>query len=239
MAKEHIYKFRIDGFTPQTMPFGRLVEYYGQIQKMLGDHIHLIEVHEGSHMSRFRIERGHEAAIASTLSDVKVGKAAAPIMSANEKINMMLAEDKTQGAFLDELDRDAIVFHGHCASKSEALRVSDTAVIVGKLYHLAGSGETAKIRLNTDEYGTVLGACSISLGRDLRQFLFEKVRLIGRGTWVRQGFGEWKLEEFSVAHFEPVSAHTLKEAVTRLRSIEVDWPDDPLGDIRSLNEGNG
>jgi len=28
------YTFKIKGYTPQTMPFGRLVEYYAELKKM-------------------------------------------------------------------------------------------------------------------------------------------------------------------------------------------------------------
>ena len=53
------YTFKIEGFTPESMPFGRLIEYYSEVKKMLGvaDHLHLIDVVESSHGSAFRIQK--------------------------------------------------------------------------------------------------------------------------------------------------------------------------------------
>ena len=50
MESEHEFQFRINAYTPTTMPLGRLVEYLGELAKILGeDHsIHLVEVDEGS-----------------------------------------------------------------------------------------------------------------------------------------------------------------------------------------------
>lgn len=71
------YTFKIDNFTPESMPFGRLVEYYAEIKKMLGvaDNLHLVGVFESSHGSAFAIDRNFETQLVKRLIAINEGTA--------------------------------------------------------------------------------------------------------------------------------------------------------------------
>ena len=55
------YTFKIEDFTPETMQLRRLVEYYRELEKLLGgkDHIHLIEIFESSHGTALAIDHDY------------------------------------------------------------------------------------------------------------------------------------------------------------------------------------
>ena len=54
------YLFKIERFTPQTMPFGRLIEYYTQLNKLIRtEALRLIEIKQSSHGTVLSIAEGH------------------------------------------------------------------------------------------------------------------------------------------------------------------------------------
>jgi hypothetical protein len=235
------YTFKIEDFTPKSMPFGRLVEYYREIKKMLGvaDNLHLIDVLESSHGSAFAIDRNHETALVKRLVAINEGTAPKPAARAQSAINAMLKEDGTSGAFFDSHDQNVILFPGKRIDDSIVLRIRDAASFSGELYHIAGTKDDAKIRISTENYGVVFCTTTRDIAKALRDFLFEDVKVSGRGTWTRSENGTWDIDEFMIIDFAPVKRENLREAVDRLRAIDVKWPDDVLRDIRVLEEKNG
>ncbi|WP_415404090.1 hypothetical protein [Tateyamaria sp. SN3-11] len=241
MSDTTTYTFKIDDFTPKSMPFGRLVEYYLEIKKMLGvaDNLHLVDLVESSHGSAFAIDRNYEATLVKRLMAINEGTAPKAAVRAQSAINAMLREDGTSGTFFDSQNRNVISFPGKRQDDSVVLRIRDAASFTGELYHIAGTKGDAKIRISTENYGVVFCTTTRDIAKALRDFLFEEVKVSGRGTWTRNESGAWDIDEFSIADFAPIKRENLREAVDRLRSIDVSWPDDVLGDIRTLEEKNG
>ncbi len=235
------YTFKIEDFTPKSMPFGRLVEYYREIKKLLGvaDNLHLVDLLESSHGSAFAIDRNHEAALVKRLMAINEGTAPKAAARAQSAINAMLREDGTSGAFFDCYNQNVITFPGKRLDDSIVLRIRDAASFTGELYHIAGTKGDAKIRICTENYGVVFCTTTRDIAKALRDFLFEDVKVSGRGTWTRSESGVWDIDEFSIADFAPIKRENLREAVDRLRTIEVTWPDDVLSDIRTVEEKNG
>ena len=241
MSDTTTYTFKIKDFTPKSMPFGRLVEYYSEIKKMLGvaDNLHLIGVVESSHGSAFAIDRNHETALVKRLISINEGTAPKPAIRAQIAINAMLKEDGTSGQFFDSRNQNVITFPGKRVDDSVILRIRDAASFTGELYHIAGTRDDAKIRISTESYGVVFCTTTRDLAKSLRDFLFENVKVSGRGTWTRNEGGDWDIDDFAITDFAPVQSENLREAVDRLRSIDVKWPDDVLQDARELDEKNG
>lgn len=119
-------------------------------------------------------------------------------------------------------------------------RIRDTATFVGELYHIAGNKDDAKVRLTTDDYGVVFCTTTRAIAKTLRDFLFEDVRVSGRGVWVQtEDVGNWDIESFVITDFSPVRNETVRAAVDRVRNLNVVWPEDPIGMLDSMNEKNG
>jgi transposase-like protein len=186
------YTFKIDDFTPESMPFGRLVEYYAEIKKMLGvaDNLHLVGVFKSSHGSAFAIDRNFETQLVKRLIAINEGTAPKTAIRAQSTINSMLREDGTSGAFFDKQNHNVVQFPGKRSDDSAVYRTRDAASFTGELYHISGSKDDVKARVNTDAYGVVFCTTTREIGRMLRDFLFEDVKVSGRGTWSRSPHGK-------------------------------------------------
>lgn len=241
MTETTTYTFKIENFTPESMPFGRLVDYYLEIKKMLGvaDNLHLVDVVEGSHGSAFRIDREHETAVLTRVMELNEGTAPKSAVRARDAINAMLRDDETSGSFFDSRGENIIPFPGNKTTKGSQIRVRGAANFVGELYHIAGTKNDAKVRINTDAYGVVFCETSKEIAKALRDFLFESVKVSGRGMWTKSQSGKWDIDNFIITDFAPVKSESLRQSVDRLRDLKIDWPKDPIGEIDKLEERNG
>ncbi len=238
MTSQAKYRFKIDGFAPESMPFGRLVEYYQELKRMFGseDGIHLLNIIEGSHESAFSIDRSFETSFRKRLYEVQEGTANKVAMRAHSVINAMLAEDGTSGSLYDNDGANIIVFPGRKSEKNTGFKIRDTATFTGELYHISGAAGDAKARIATETYGVVFCTTTRDIAKSLRDFLFEDVRVNGRGIWAKLDDGSWSIEDFVITDFSPVKAESLRSAIDRIRSLDLHWPTDPLGEIRDLEE---
>jgi hypothetical protein len=119
------YTFKIQDFTPASMPFARLVDYYQKLERMLGvaDNIHLLSIVESSHGSQFAIERNHEYELIKRCGELREGTAPPAAMKAQEEVNKMLLEDGTSAAFLDPHSANVIDFPGKRVAERILLQI--------------------------------------------------------------------------------------------------------------------
>ena len=232
------YTFKINGLTPETMPFGRLVEYYREIKRMVGisDHLHLIDIVESSHATEFTVDAGHVHSLVDRLAEINQGRAPRLPRRAYDTINGMLKEDGVSGTFRDRVGDNILNFVGRRAEGQTLIRIRDTATFTGELYHISGQRDDVRVRISTDTYGVVFCTTTKSMARALRDFLFEKVCISGRGTWIRTESDKWDIDDFTITDFSPISDESLRDAVARVRALNISWPDDPVGEVRRLEE---
>ena len=83
--------------------------------------------------------------------------------------------------------------------------------------------------------------CSTSrdIAKALRDFLFEHVKVSGRGMWAKSEAGKWDIDNFVITDFSPVTWESLRQSVDRVRGMNLVWPEDPLGEISVIEERNG
>lgn len=238
MADQKIFTFKIKDFTPETMPFGRLVEYYSEIKKMLGlaSNLHLTGIVKSSHGSAFRIDPGAEKDLVARIVALNDGSAPKKAIDAFSTVNYMLREDRTSATFSDDQNTNVVQFPGKLEEGDHLYSIKDSASFAGELYHIAGTKDGVNARISTDSYGVVFCRTSRALGKELRDFLFENVRVMGRGTWTRLKNGKWEIHDFKIVDYAPVDTDGLRAAVNRIRDRDIDWPDDPLGLINEIEE---
>ncbi len=240
MSDAKNYTFRIQKFTPETMPFGRLVEYYAEIKRMLGvaDNLHLTDVFESSHGTKFRVDFNYETALQKRIAELNAGTAPKTAARAQETLNAMLKADSTSADFVDNMGQNVIIFPGKGIDSQSSIRIRDAATFVGEMYHIAGTKDDAKVRISTEAYGVVFCTTTRDIAKALRDFLFEEIKVSGRGTWTRDGAGIWDIDDFAITDFAPVKRESLRQTVDRVRSVGINWPEDVLADIRKI-EGKG
>lgn len=235
------YTFRINDFTPETMPFGRLLEYYAQLKAMLGleQHLHLVEVGEGSHATALVVDANHEEQFKAHVSALSAGRASAKASQASKRLNELLQADGTSASFYNANEEAVLEFPGSRTNEKHPLALQDTMSLSGELYYLAASGDKIALRLRTEVHGSVFGTTTKSIGWELRNLLFGPVKLQGHGEWLRHQDGTWSIRNFSVSSFTPLQAENLRQTVERIRSMDLEWPSDPLHELRTLEEKNG
>ncbi|MFT6658126.1 hypothetical protein [Maritalea sp.] len=235
------YTFKIKGFTPDQLPFDRLVEYYAEIKKMLdvAEHLYLVGVFEGSHASSFSIDPIYESKLTRRLDAIRHGTAPANACRAHDTINKMLQEDGTSGALFGEQGQNVLQFPGKQADTGTQMQIRDVATITGELYYLAASESDVKVRVKTGTYGAVYCSTTREIATGLKDFLFNNVKVNGRGLWTKTSSGEWRVDEFVITDFAPVQTENLRATINRIRELELSWPKDPLNDIREVEEKGG
>ena len=77
MTNKARYTFKIEGFTPETMPFGRLIDYYAQLKQMLGlpEQLHLVGIFESSHGTYLAVDGEARKRVDERLLKIRDGSA--------------------------------------------------------------------------------------------------------------------------------------------------------------------
>ena len=240
MTNKARYTFKIEGFTPETMPFGRLIDYYAQLKQMLGlpDHLHLVSIFESSHGTCLAVDGEARKRVDERLLKIKDGSAPRLALRARDQINLMLREDGTSGEFFGPDRGNVIAFPGTRADDDVIYSISDQAVFSGEVYHISVNKDEVKLRVSTDAFGVVFCVAPRRMGIELRAFLDERLQITGRGTWKRTSDGAWTVNDVTITDYQPVQK-TLRETVDNLRTLDMDWPEDVLGEIDRIEERGG
>lgn len=241
MSDAKSYHFVIKDFTPETMPLSRLVEYYTYLSKMFGDidGVHMVSIEKSSHKNVLKIDSRAEDKFFGRVDGIRQGTASKLVLAARDGINLLVSEDNTSADFISDMGEKVIQFRATGAEVAKRIRIRDNCDFVGKLYHFSGKdSRKVSIRIDTEEFGSVSGVVSEKMARELRGHTLDFVRLTGRGDWSKVGDGPWLISNFEVEEFELVKKTSFRTAVSDIRKVGVAWDSDPLGFIRSLDDGN-
>lgn len=231
------YTFKIERFTPETMPFGRLMEYYQEVRKLIRvDALHLVDLKKESLGSVFKIADEARSDVAQDLASVKDGTAPITRRRAAQTINQMLREDETSAAFLTDTGETVIAFPG--MSAPVMLRTKAKAQFLGELYHISGvpRNNFARVRIETAAHGVIFCKTTVAMAKALRANLFEDIKVWGRGVWERSAIGEWSISDFEIEDFMPVKRETLRDALDDIRDLNIKWPTNSIEDFKTLRE---
>jgi hypothetical protein len=241
MTNKAQYTFKIEGFTPETMPFGRLIDYYAQLKQMLGlsEHLHLVSVFKSSHGSCLAVDGAVQRRIDERLLKIKDGSAPKHALRARDQINFMLKEDGASAEFYGPDRINVVPFLGKKSDDDAIYRICDKAIISGEVHQIAVSKNDVKLRVATETFGVVYCLAPRHMAVALRDFLDEKITITGRGTWKRMTDGAWTVNDVTITDFQPVPKGSLRETIDKLRLLDVDWPEDVLGEIDRINERGG
>lgn len=229
MANKQIYVFKINDLRPTTVPFGRLLEYYAELKKMLGnsDKIHLVDIKESSHASNLAIDENYVETFAQKINAIEAGNGSISSLRARDTINRMLKEDDTSGSFIDPYGSNILKFPGKHLDDNSQFSITDYAEIVGELYYIAGSANsTIKTRVQTKQFGVVYCRVNRELGETLGEYLFKQVRIKGRGQWLKREDGSWHLSDLDISEIEKLEQTSLIEDLKNINALTSDWPED-------------
>ncbi len=243
MAQRQEYRFRIDAFTPDTIPMARLAEYMAEVATMLGtqERVHFLRVEGGSTVLVQEVEYEAVPKVRERLEGIRTRSAPEEALRAFSDIDRRLAEDNATGVLETETVK-VVEFPGRDRGKIEAFGpVTQPGSLDGVLIRVGGRDATVPVYLLE---GDVIHKCSSNrdIARKVAPHLFGgTLRVHGVGRWIRDDFGNWVMERFNITDFTLLDDSSLSDVVGRLRSIptELQSVDDPVGELRRLRRGTG
>jgi hypothetical protein len=230
----------LEGRSPDQISMARLAEYMQQFAAMLGEteNVHFARVEENCTRLVAKLNPGLPVQrVQARVYAVRERRAPAEAMRAFRRINDMVGEERTHARVT--FGAGVILrFPGNVTSNVTPFNLVDNATITGKLYALIEEmSGVLKARIRPRSGNTYVSCTADSrVGRQLRNYFLDAVRVQGRGTWARSGNGEWSCQSLHILEVHPVKDVPLREAINALRAIDVDWPNDPLGDWETLDE---
>ncbi len=227
------YKFKIDVYTPDTLPMARCAMYLEELANMLGEtpHVHFVRLEPGSTTLVHKIDIEFAPKVQERTTAVKQNNGTIVEMRAYRRLNTMLKEDKGTGVYLEENDTEIIKFPGEAYELLEFHSIQQQGEVDGEVIRIGGSKDIVPIMLEVE--GREISGCHArrSIAKELAKNLFEPVRLYGEGKWNRNADGEWNLNYFMVDRFDVLQESTLSQAVVALRGLKGEWGEDSLNEL--------
>lgn len=233
------FDFRIDAWTPDTLPMARLAEYAACLAKLMGSepHVHLLKIRKGSAVPEIAVDLTAEPKVRQRLSLVNTPDAPDDIKSNWSKVNTLLREDNASAVLRVKHGATILEFPGRKTPLSEEVVVHEQGELDGVVIRVGGKDSTVPVWLQ-GEGGEKLECNSTrEMAKQLAKYLFEEpVRVSGNGKWRRTKERVWELAGFDIKSFEPLDQTPLNELVTKLRAIDTDWSsmEDPQAELRRL-----
>lgn len=236
------YRFKIDAYSPVTMPLGRLAEYLADLAILFGEDksIHLIEVEEGSTVLVNLVEKEAEPKVLENLDAVSRKEAPPERMRAAESIDERLRRDNAIGFVIAPTGDNIIKFPGR--EHAEPLTYgpfNEPGVLIGKPIMVGGKNDPVPVHLEGKE-GIYDCLAKRDIARRIAPYLFTNyIKVEGIGRWVRRPTGHWEMIKFTIKNFDPVEDVSLRESIQRLRALPAKWKEkeDPLDELMSIRHG--
>lgn len=243
MGERYEYRFRIDAFTPASLPMAHLAEYMAALAALLGhsERVHFVRLEGGSTVLVQEIEREAAPRVRERVENIRSGDGPAEGLKAFQTLDRILAQDNAIGVLCEPAGAEIIRFPGRERPKPVVYgSFRQQGSLDGYLVRIGGKDQTKHATLME---GDVVRRCEMTeaMAYDLAQHIFRTpLRVFGEGRWRRAPDGSWELEQFTVSHFEVLDDASLPDVVARLRAIEgSDWRsfDDPLGELHRIRHG--
>ncbi len=239
MTRSYELRFKIDVFTPDTLPMARLAEYMSDLAAMYGEResVHFVKLEKSSAVLVQRVDGDALPKVRNRVLQARDGLG--PGVDAYKRVNQLLREDHAVGEIVEEAGTTIVQFPGRLQPETEPFGpFSQTGTLDGQVIRLGGKGASVPVHLQSETGGTYICTATRDLAKQLGRYIFgPEVRIAGTGRWLRGGDGEWKLDGFSISSFEPLRNEPLSAVVARLRDTPgSDWnnAEDPWSDLKRI-----
>lgn len=241
------YTLYIDAYSPETIPMARLAEYMQNLAILMGHEngVHFERLLPGSTQLAARIDHEYVPKVEAQLDRIRTGDAPTEVLKAQCEIDRLLAEDNATGFLYEGADRGAQVlqFPGVTRPKPKTYGpFRQEGSLDGVVISVGGADQTAHVQLQNGDLKYTGIETDRETARRLAKHMYEAVRVMGTGRWLRDATGAWILKKFTVTSFVELEPQTLSSAVERLRAIEGgEWGEmnDPIAVLKTLRDSSG
>jgi hypothetical protein len=238
------YIFRIDRFTPETIPMARLAEYMTKLADLLGasERVHFKEVRRGSVQIVSAVEVEAQPKVRTRLQSLKSTEIPTDVRDAFEALNGFLEEDNAVGS-IKSGSAVILKFPGRERPRPPQIGpFTQPTELVGQLVRVGGRDKTAHAQLEDTDGHTWPIVMTREQARQLAPLLYgPTLRASGPGKWTRTPAGTWELEYLKLQSWEQLSDESLREVVDQLRKIEgSEWHGeaDPAAFLSRIRHGD-
>ncbi len=224
--KRREYRFKIDAFSPETMPMARLAEYVRDLAALFGEEnsVHLIKIEDGSVTPVILVEYEAEPKVRSRLRDIRNNEGPPEAMRAAREIDSRLEKDNAVGAIVDPVGTRIIKFLGR--DRAEQLQYgpfNQHGSLDGILIEIGGRRDPVPVHLQTYDGEVYLCQATRSTARQMAPHIFgPPLRAHGMGRWHRDSDGKWIMDRFTITTFEVLRETPLRQLVDGFRQTPSD-----------------
>ena len=239
MNTEHQFRFKIDSYTPATIPMKRLAEYMAELALLLGHEksVHFIGLEEGSAVLVQTVEAPEYPKVVDRVTSLNRGEARPEVIKAFTKLDAMLANDNAIGVLSDGGLGSVVKFPGRERPAALAYGAfTQDGSLDGTLIRVGGKDDTVPVHLQDGER---IYPCNTTreLAREMAVHIFgAPLRVHGSGRWRRHPDGGWEMK-FQVSSYEVLDSTDLLSVVAKLRAVSsAGWSavPDPLAELQAL-----
>jgi hypothetical protein len=238
-----LYRFKIDAYSPETIPMERLALYMAELAILLGEKnsVHFYRLTKGSTVLNAKIDREAAPKVADRVASIKAGDAPAEPMRAYAGLNKLLRDDDAIGVLRNVAPRGIVIpFPGRELAVEKFASIRQQGHVDGVVTGITGKDKTIHITLQSDgQQISGYETTNLIVAKQLAAKYREPVRLFGRGNWSRDADGVWILVKFRIESFEPLEDVPLTSALAALRAIPAAWGDDAYTEIDKERHGPG
>jgi len=236
------YRFKIDVYTPDTIPQIRLADYMRELSQILGETaaVHFRRLEAGSLVLVSKIEHEAIPKVRERIARVRRNEPPPDALRAYNQMNKLLREDNAVGFLQDDTAKTVIIrFPGREQVDEKFPSVREHGSIDGILVRIGGTDESVHVTLQSENQQLTGCWTTRTIAKELAHRLYEPVRLFGRGRWSRDSEGVWTLADFKIESFEPLQDVPLSSALTQLRAVPVEWDKRAYEELRVIRHGQG
>ncbi|NNM71417.1 hypothetical protein [Enterovirga aerilata] len=214
--------FRIDSWTPETIPMERLGEYLVELGRLYGESasVHFKRLKKGSTVIVSAVAEPAVPKVERRLAQARQIQAPADVVRIYRRIDQMLAEDNAVGVV--RFGRGNVVpFPGREREMPVDYGVvREEGFIEGELVRLGGIDKSVHLQLQDGDTLYTNVVTNRETARELGKLIFGPIiRLWGTGAWRRSAEGGWALDSFKVGRFEVLSEQDLTEVIADLQAV--------------------
>jgi hypothetical protein len=245
MSENRQYRLKIDAFSVENLPMGRLAEYMAELAKLLGEreHVHFSHLEHGSAVLVSLVDEPSIPKVAERVQQMREGRAPKEVMQAFCNLDALLAKDNAVAVLIPPDDSNVIEFPGR--TRPKPMRYGpfrEHGMIDGVLIRIGGRDDTIPVWLKDGEVEYHCQAREEVARRMAPYYLDGTLRVHGSGKWMREENGAWVLQQFDIEDFEPLDDSSLVDVVGKLRSVSGSrWheSEDAISDAMSLRSDQG
>ena len=215
-----IFSLHIKSFTPETIPFKRLLEYLAQLEKLFdGEDVHFIKVAKGSAAPEFIVKTDIAYKIEEKINSLN--NADNPMFS---KFARLLQEDNTSAYFTKNKKR---IFEIKVANDNlQKYDIKEEYELYGYVIKVGGRDDTVPLSLRDLYDDSIIYNCNTNrnLAKDIAKYLFETpIKLSGVANWIKIGNSSWELKSFNIKNFDTIELTTIESDLTKLFEVNKEW----------------